>query len=57
MEIRYTDGPDEFDVTPAGKARFTARRGEWVEVDDAAVAKALLAQGWESRKPTTKKEN
>jgi hypothetical protein len=47
MKIRYTEGPDELSVAPAGKPGFTATRGEWVEVDN-DVGKSLLAQGWEA---------
>lgn len=46
--IRYTDGPDEVSVSPAGHPQFVASRGEWVDDVPAEVAKQLVAQGWES---------
>ncbi len=60
--IRYTEGPDELSVHPAGKPGFVAQRGEWVDVDDAEVAKSLADQGWErestkARSAKTEKEN
>lgn len=45
--IRYTEGPDELSVAPAGQPGFVAQRGEWVDVEDADVAKGLVEQGWE----------
>jgi len=58
-KVRYTDGPDEVTVVPAGKESFAATRGEWVEVD-AEVADGLAEQGWEierASRPKTDKEN
>lgn len=34
MEVRYTEGPDEVTVAPAGHPSFQATRGEWVDVPD-----------------------
>lgn len=45
--IRYTEGPDELSVAPAGRTGFVAQRGEWVDVEDADVANSLVEQGWE----------
>lgn len=61
MRIRYTEGPDELNVAPPGQTGFAAQRGEWVDVEDAAVAKSLVAQGWEqestkARSAKTEKE-
>lgn len=57
MKIRYTGDTAELDVVPAGKPRFLAHPGEWVEVDD-EVGKALLEQpDWETEKaPRAKTE-
>lgn len=39
MRIRYTSGPDELEIAPAGRPSFTAKRGEWVDVDPEVAGK------------------
>lgn len=45
MKVRYTIGPEQLEVAPAGHAPFSAKRGKWVEAPPEVVGRRPSGDG------------